>query len=216
LLFRARGGERLRPSGPSTHLSESPPQELAPATRLDDKPRRLPRFHRARPSTALDERRRSPGVFGWKLHHVRRANAMLAGEKLLRVPRSAPDRDPELAEARGLRPPRKDVVALCLDAVQDRRVQLALPSPQSIFLAVCSPSPRRRMRTAAFSARSRTAPDRQSARPRCLPRDPLRCSRSVRDPPAADRPVPHLTGGALGPCVLCLAARPYGASLYRL
>ena len=59
-VSRSHGGERLRRSGPSTHLSESPPQELAPATRLNDKPRRLPRFHRARPSTALDERRRSP------------------------------------------------------------------------------------------------------------------------------------------------------------
>src|SRR5215218_7766402 len=114
-VSRSHGGERLRRSGLSTHLSESPPQDLAPATRLDDKPRRLPRFHRARPSTALDERRRSPGVFGWKLHHVRQANAMSDGQNLLRVPRSAPGRDPELAEARGLRPPRKDVVVLCLE-----------------------------------------------------------------------------------------------------
>jgi hypothetical protein len=76
-VSRSHGGERPRRLGPSTHLSESPPQELAPATRLDDKPRRLPRFHRARPSTALDERRRSPGVFGWQLHHDRGANATL-------------------------------------------------------------------------------------------------------------------------------------------
>src|SRR4029450_8246489 len=85
-VSRSHGGERPRRSGPSTHLSESPPQEWAPATRLDDKPRRLPRFHRARPSTALDERRRSPGVFGWKLHHVRQTNAMPDGQNLLRVP----------------------------------------------------------------------------------------------------------------------------------
>ena len=103
LVSRSHGGERLRRSDPSTHLSESPPQELAPATRLDDKPRRLPRFHRARPSTALDERRRSPGAFGWTLHHGRQANAMPAGQNPLRVQRSAPGRDPELAEARGLR-----------------------------------------------------------------------------------------------------------------
>src|SRR5215204_2287595 len=149
LVSRSHDGERLRRSDPSTHLSESPPQELAPATGLA--PRRLPRFHRACPSTALDERRRSPGVFGCKLHHVRQANAMLPGQNLLRVPRSAPGRDPELAEARGLRQPRKDVVALCLDAVQDRRVQLARRSPECVFLAVCGPCPRRRMRTLGFA-----------------------------------------------------------------
>jgi hypothetical protein len=139
VVSRSHGGERLRRSGPSTHLSESPPQELAPATRLDDKPRRLPRFHRARPSTALDERRRSPGVFGWKLHHVRQASAMPAGQNLLRFPRNAPGRDPEPAEARGLCPPRKDVVALCLPShAQEPSARCA-----RYRCALCTPPPAR-------------------------------------------------------------------------
>jgi len=53
---------------------------------------------------------------------------MLAGQKLLRVPRRAPGRDPELAEARDLRPPRKDVVALCLIASALLRFQDATAS----------------------------------------------------------------------------------------
>src|SRR3712207_1866054 len=44
-------------------------------------PRRLPRLRRAHPSTALDERRRSSGVFGGQLHHDRGANATPVGKR---------------------------------------------------------------------------------------------------------------------------------------
>src|SRR5829696_1369766 len=94
---------------------------------------RLPRLRRARPSTALDERRptkvlpNGPAIRARLMGYCNVAlEADLAQTRrpLPRVARGARGRYPELAGERGFGPAREHVVALRLDAVQYRRVEL--------------------------------------------------------------------------------------------
>src|SRR5918993_466920 len=105
---------------------------------------RLPRLRRARPSTALDERRpkkvlpNGPAIRARLMGYCNVAlEADLAQTRrpFPRVARGARGRYPELAGERGFGPAREHVVALRLDAVQvlQRKVH---PAPSPVFADV--------------------------------------------------------------------------------
>src|SRR5215218_209480 len=123
----SRGGERFRRCRFDSSLGAS---SAGVGTWHEvSTPRRWPRLLRARPSTALDERRPKDGppITSRSGGHC---NPRPSGQDLPGILRGAPGGDPELAKGRGLRPPREDVVSLRLDTVQNSGLELAHDDPR--------------------------------------------------------------------------------------